>query len=317
MSFSGRPFPLILGSSIRLDAIAWEGHGGQCDCKNCTLEAILTSPIAVDERDWLRDYQSPEQLPVDLRIMSAKFAMSHGEIYIPTVFEPASFGGPGKQCPQDLFPESGISMLKFPGFTTQRWLMHCPRRLGPRIDVNIPLIFTDGACSNNGTPSAKSGCGFSFCKMGRPARGCVHFPLEKEGPSGQKFPPTSNRAELRAVIGALEWRYWYREGWEALVIATDSTYVADGATKWASKWVDTEWLNSKGSKVANRDLWKYLLGLVRLYAIHGCEIMIWRIGRQHNELADELAKGTTALKTPQLWISHRDPLLEKDSMFNF
>ncbi|KAK9423280.1 putative RNase H type-1 domain-containing protein [Seiridium unicorne] len=288
MSFSGRPFFIVLGPLIRLlDALEWEGHGGQCDCKNCTLEAILTSPIAVDERDWLRDHQSPEQLPVDLRIIRTKLAMSHGEIYMPTVFEPASFGGPGKQCPQDLFPESGISLLKFPSFTTQRWLMHCPRRLGPRIHVNIPLIFTDGACSNNGTPSAKSGRGFSFCKMGRPARGCVHFPLEKEGPSGQQFPPTSNRAELRAVIGALEWRY-----------CTGFHYI-------------------KGSKVANRDLWKYLLGLFRLYAIHGCEIMTWRIGRQQNELADELAKGTTALETPQLWISHRDPLLETDGMFNF
>lgn len=109
----------------------------------------------------------------------------------------------------------------------------------------------------------------------------------------------------------------YREGWGAIVIATNSTYVADGATKWVQKWIDNEWFNSKGSKTANRNLWKYLFCLFRLYAVHGCEVMTWRIGREHNQLADELAKGATSTQTPSAWTSGRDHSLETDQYSNF
>ncbi|KAK0730255.1 hypothetical protein B0H67DRAFT_452205, partial [Lasiosphaeris hirsuta] len=47
---------------------------------------------------------------------------------------------------------------------------------------------------------------------------------------------TNNHAELRAAIAALEFRCWWGEGWERIVIATDSKYVADGATAWLLSW---------------------------------------------------------------------------------
>jgi len=96
------------------------------------------------------------------------------------------------------------------------------------------LIYTDGACLNNGQPSATAGCAFVFRPSSSAAsiNGTVSFRLETQGPSGAVYPQTSNRAELRAVIAALQFRCWYGEGWTQLVIATDSEYVVSGATEW-------------------------------------------------------------------------------------
>ncbi|GIJ87411.1 hypothetical protein Asppvi_006317 [Aspergillus pseudoviridinutans] len=58
---------------------------------------------------------------------------------------------------------------------------------------------------------------------------------------GHLRPQTSNRAELRAVIVALQFRFWPGEGWTKIVIATDSEYVLEGATSWIKGWVQNEW----------------------------------------------------------------------------
>lgn len=49
--------------------------------------------------------------------------------------------------------------------------------------------------------------------------------------------PTNNRAKMRAVIAALEFRAWADEGWRSIVIATDLEYVVRGATEWLPRWV--------------------------------------------------------------------------------
>ena len=41
---------------------------------------------------------------------------------------------------------------------------------------------------------------------------------------------------VRHVSTAMQGRLWGTEGWHALIIATDSTYVVDGITKWVPKW---------------------------------------------------------------------------------
>lgn len=64
------------------------------------------------------------------------------------------------------------------------------------------LIYTDGACLDNGHANARAGCGFVFSSAPGPSSYC-NFRLEKQGPTGEVYQPTSNRAELRAVIAAL------------------------------------------------------------------------------------------------------------------
>ena len=52
-----------------------------------------------------------------------------------------------------------------------------------------------------------------------------------KGPFGDPGIQSSNRAELRAVIAALEFQVWDDESLKTVVIATDSEYVTLGATR--------------------------------------------------------------------------------------
>lgn len=80
-----------------------------------------------------------------------------------------------------------------------------------------------------------TGCAFYYRPAGGKASG-----EKTTGPSGLTSRQTSNRAELRAVIAALQYRVWYHrkygtkpgEGREKVIIATDSQYVVLGITEW-------------------------------------------------------------------------------------
>lgn len=159
------------------------------------------------------------------------------------------------------------------------------------------LVYTDGACANNGQPSATAGCAFVFRPSSSTAsiNGTVSFPLEKQGPSGVIYPPTSNRAELRAVIAALQFRAWHGEGWTELVIATDSEYVVSGATAWIRGWLRTGWMTGKKTPVKNRDLWELLLQRIEDLPLR---VLFWRIPRDWNRLADAGAKAAALQDAP-------------------
>jgi len=102
------------------------------------------------------------------------------------------------------------------------------------------LIFTDGACLNNGQAIPRAGWAFVAEPPELAAtHSCdnVKGRLEKKGPFGDDGTQTSNRAELRAVLVALGLRHWPGEGFAMLVFATDSEYVVEGATKWVKTWL--------------------------------------------------------------------------------
>ncbi|KAI5920909.1 ribonuclease H-like domain-containing protein [Camillea tinctor] len=337
-----------------VDSLGYPGNlatpGRKCECRLCILQSIHCEPR---DEPWLRKKQSPRQLPLDLRLVNARFAMLRDGFYIPTVFDPTLFAlpssssssssssAPAPSSPQQLFPESLGRWTKFPGFSAYRFALHRPRALGPRLPVKLQLVYTSGACVASGD-RAVGGVGIAFSTKGREnTRGCVGSALEASGPDGERAPATEERAALRALVKALEWRYWYREGWEGLVLATDSAYVAEGATAKLPGWLERKWFDddegsggdAKGKKrkgetlkpqpkkkVENRDLWRRLLFLFRLYAIHGCELMIWQITREQNALAAGLAKDgvvRAVAKCPTRWSQRRDPLLKQDRYFNF
>jgi ribonuclease HI len=170
-----------------------------------------------------------------------------------------------------------------------------------RSNADEILIYTDGACLNNGQPNPTAGCAFVFhppqalpSKPQQAVVGTIAFRLENHGPTGTPQPQTSNRAELRAVIAALQFRVWVGEGWKRLVIATDSEYVVNGATKWARDWERKGWVTAKKEPVKNRDLWELLLREVRKHAEMGLAVLFWRIPRELNRDADEAAKKAAA-----------------------
>jgi ribonuclease HI len=184
-------------------------------------------------------------------------------------------------------------------------------------DYRELLVYTDGACANNRQAGSQGGCAFvTHCSDSIPApwyppKGayCMHgmffFRLEDVGPTGLREKQTSNRAELRAVLAALNWfrqehsdlNSWKPKEFAKLVIATDSTYVVDGATKWAKTWESNGWKLSSGEEAENRDLWEELLKRVRALQANRCEkISIWHIPRKQNATADRGAKFASQLK---------------------
>jgi ribonuclease HI len=106
-------------------------------------------------------------------------------------------------------------------------------------------VFTDGACSMNGRPSAKAGF-------------AVWFPEHKEMSTSmvipQGEPQTNQRAEMAAIHRAtliLEENGFYDED---IVIYTDSEYSINCLTTWITGWVARGWKTSSGGKVLHRDL---------------------------------------------------------------
>lgn len=120
------------------------------------------------------------------------------------------------------------------------------------------LIYTDGSCLNQNSRtdvrSRKAGCAVVFGT--HPPSGQMKsyssswsFRLENQGPDGNYYAATSNRAELRAATAALEGRLWGTEGWRYVTIATDSTYVVKGITEWVPNWKFHQWTKSTGEEI--------------------------------------------------------------------
>lgn len=195
---------------------------------------------------------------------------------IPTKFQPPNVD----DKPQSLFPP-GISLRASP---------HVARFINRTNEAQL-LIFTDGACLDNGGVNARAGCSFVF-RPPKPENRIidhVRFRLEEQGPTGEPHLQTSNRAELRAVIAALRFREWDGEGFTSIVIATDSEYVVEGITNWVRRWLRNGWKTSVGA-VKNQDLWKCLLGEMEKWNERGVQVQFWRIPREWNSVADSRAK---------------------------
>ncbi|KAK1995220.1 RNase H domain-containing protein [Colletotrichum falcatum] len=200
----------------------------------------------------------------------------HSGIVFPSTF---SQQGRTPLSPEDLFPARLAVRATDPVV-----------RFINRHDDSEFLIYTDGACLENGSVDARGGCAVVFKPSEPGHRGSTAFKLEDRGADGQMYRHTSNRAELRAVVAALRYRSWDREGFNSIVIATDSTYVVNGATTWTRAWVKKGWQLATGEPVKNRDLWEALLLDVEKLHDLGVSVRFWKIPRQQNRRADKEAK---------------------------
>ncbi|KAF7348422.1 putative rnase h domain protein [Mycena sanguinolenta] len=226
---------------------------------------------------------------------SARQAMGHGAngIWTATKFIPPLAAE--SPTPQHMFPVRLAA-------GTREFHRFCLRRryatLFPRSGIKTMCLFIDGACTNNGRTDVvpQAGCAFVFNHR---KGGAVGFPLEQAGPDGQVHMHTSNRAELRAVIAALDFRCWGGEGWRRLVVVTDSEYVANGATELMRKWAGRGWLTSSRKPVQNRDLWELLNKSLGKCADSGCEVSFWVVPREWNRRADRAARKAAKEEAPE------------------
>ncbi|KAH6842276.1 ribonuclease H-like domain-containing protein [Chaetomium sp. MPI-CAGE-AT-0009] len=176
------------------------------------------------------------------------------------------------------------------------------KRYTHRDDASTVLIRTDGACLDNGQANPKAGWAFWHGVSDDGTQLIASASLEAKGPFGAAAAQTSNRAELRAVIAALRFRHWPGEGFRTFVVATDSEYVVEGATKWAKTWMENGWKTSAGNDVKNKDLWQALLGEIERASDNGLAVQFWRIPREWNTVADAAAKSAAAREAaPSQW----------------
>ncbi|KAI0407253.1 ribonuclease H-like domain-containing protein [Xylaria palmicola] len=166
------------------------------------------------------------------------------------------------------------------------------------------LFFTTGVCRDNGTPEPKAG----WAVIHSPRNDDYRLPqliirrLEAMGPFGDPGIQDSNRAELRAIVGALRSRDW-SSIFDTLVIATDSAYVTTGATEWARNWIKKGWRTSAKKVVKNKDMWEALLGEVEWYEERGVSIQLWKLYKTWNSVAI-VAANLGAMKgdaPPSVW----------------
>lgn len=151
---------------------------------------------------------------------------------------------------------------------------------------NVLLIQTDGACLENGMYNPRAGLAFIYGPNTDFQTGCVETTLGRED-------ATSNRAELKAVISALEHEHW-EEIFGRVVIATDSEYIVKGCTEWCRNWARRGWRTANLEPVKNQDLWENLIWWVDQLSNRDCEVVFWKIPREWNSKADAAAKRAAA-----------------------
>ncbi|KAJ5918604.1 ribonuclease H-like domain-containing protein [Penicillium verhagenii] len=174
------------------------------------------------------------------------------------------------------------------------------RRFINRTNIHQFLIFTTGLCHRDARGIPSAGCSFVF---GLHATlwlaGYGRFHLERRGPNWDRQVQTSNRAELRAVIGALQYKDWTEGGFNSMVIATDSEYVILGITSRVWGWVNNGWQTTEGLPVENRDLWELLLDEIEGYRTAHMEIQFWPIPREWNSAAVRHARSAARSTTSE------------------
>lgn len=223
-------------------------------------------------------------VPIPADVARAKAAMGHGKngVWMGTRFSSSA-------PPDYLFPARAVN-------TSQQHVLErfcIRRRFAPQISsLKTMLMYTDGACLNQNHVNTGAPRGGSAFVFNEGPSGTFSFALENRGPDGQVYSHTNNRAELRAVIAALRFRHWAGEGWERIIVATDSEYVGKGATEWLRDWAGRDWhrIGSGRKPVANQDLWRALSDVLGSYADAGCEVSFWMVPRLANARADAAAK---------------------------
>jgi len=140
------------------------------------------------------------------------------------------------------------------------------------------VVYTDGACFNNGFYGARAGVGVFWgmdhhLNTGAPAQGRQ----------------TNNSAEIEAATIAVQQAT--DMGLDSLTVITDSEFLINCQTRWVRNWQRYGWYTAEGRPVANR------FELEKLDQVIGCsglnvsfEFVRGHSGHTGNLMADALAR---------------------------
>jgi ribonuclease HI len=132
------------------------------------------------------------------------------------------------------------------------------------------LLYTDGACSRNGSPDAQGGWAFI---LATPEKEILHEE------SGLEEGVTNSRMEMQAVFEGL----CHLEDPHIIHLYSDSEFVVRGINEWLPKWIDKRF---KGVK--NSDLWEKIANRLSFHNVTAIHVR-GHNGHLLNERADLLA----------------------------
>ena len=149
---------------------------------------------------------------------------------------------------------------------------------------NKYVVFTDGACLNNGKKNPIGAIGIFYSDTNVDNLGQII--------ADDTIKITNQTMELLAVIKALQ--VIDKKIQDNIInpniiyIYTDSTYIINSMTKWYPNWIKNNWLNSKNKPVENKELIQLLYELKNKY------ITIFKHIRSHQkEPSDKLSEAYT------------------------
>jgi ribonuclease HI len=162
------------------------------------------------------------------------------------------------------------------------------------IRVEFPiLLYTDGACINNGSKNALGGWAYIL----------LWDSMKKEfWHSNFEQPTTNNRMELRSILSGLkEIKSRWISPYPKIAVISDSKYCIQGASIWMYNWEKRGWKKREKEQVGrkhpllNVDMWKEMFELCKILK----PSFFWvkgHSGNKYNEICDELAEISIALR---------------------
>lgn len=141
-------------------------------------------------------------------------------------------------------------------------------------------VYTDGSTKNNGQKNAVGGWAYLVLINGAMAHSDYSYLVGT----------TNQQMELYAAIEACNYLDNRYGNFDEFIIYSDSAYLVNCANnKWYNKWLETDWKNSKGEPVANKEYWQLLLPYFDDYRFT-FEKVKGHSNVKFNNLVDELAQ---------------------------
>ena len=184
------------------------------------------------------------------------------------------------------------------------WRIQLPPH--PPTEISELPIYTDGCCLSNGVAAGDP--------EGKPARGGygIHFPTlpdgwDMYGALASSDNHTNQRAELTAVIRALQLVRRRNISCARINIFTDSNYAVEGLNDWIPRlWRSNGYRNAKNRPVVNADLFKSLDEEVSLSHKRDVPVTLSHVPREQNKKADALSKLGAGSDVPLMRLSNPD-----------
>ncbi|KAK8254117.1 ribonuclease H-like domain-containing protein [Phyllosticta capitalensis] len=164
------------------------------------------------------------------------------------------------------------------------------------IHCRTHVVFTDGACLNNGQANPSAGWGIA---TGANKSQCYVSPFDCS--FGQR---TNQRAELTGAYEGMirglrdmkkscpHYEQLHTDNGDRmeLLLVTDSEYVVKTMTKWLPKWKVNDMKTSFGQTPANLDIISHFDDRIEFLKKQDVQVGFMHVLRHRNELADKFAK---------------------------